>query len=101
MGNQRAEHLGEAKGDTMSVKRIEHTGTFSAVDKDGMEYTVHELTEILGVSGTFRSPPTEMEGMKSLKISSGEHVNRIEKGRYEVVSAFGNIPITSDDPNAP
>ena len=85
----------------MPLKRIEHTGTFSAVANDGKEYTVYELTEILGVSGGMRGRDTEVEGFKSLKTSNGEHVNRLEKGKYEIVSAFGNIPLTSDAPKAP
>lgn len=82
----------------MPLKRVDHTGTFSAVDKDGQEYTIYELTEIIGVPSR-GDPGREAQGMKSLKTSSGEHVNRLEKGKYEIVS-FVNIPITSDDPNA-
>jgi hypothetical protein len=85
----------------MPLKRIDHTGTFSAVDKDGKEYTVHEYTRITGIPATRETPAGEMEVGKFLKTSDNQDVNRIDKGKYEIVSVFGNIPLTSDDPHAP
>ena len=38
--------------------------------------------------------------MKFYKTSKGDPVNVLAKGRYEIVSV-PNIPLTSDDPNAP
>jgi len=37
--------------------------------------------------------------MKELRTSNGEKVNRLDKGKYEIVAL--DLIITSDSPNAP
>ena len=81
------------------MKETKHIGTFTACDAEGKEYTVFVYQDFIisrGLSGTSRTP-----GMKSMRTDDGEAVNFIEKGKYEVLTVFGMIPITSDDPNAP
>ena len=81
----------------MPQKRTARTGTFRAVDKDGKKYTIHEFTNIIDVA-TRENPGGEAEGTKFLRTSDGKHVNRMEKGKYEMV--FPPTSLTSDDPNA-
>jgi len=83
----------------MATKRVEHTGTFAAAGNDGQQYTIYEFTEIVAVPTT-GNPGGERPGIRSLQLSTGEPVNRMDKGKYEIMSSV-NIPITSDDPNAP
>jgi len=82
----------------MSRKETRHVGTFSAVAKDGTEFEISEFQTFIECK-TFDG--TEwVAGMKQLRTSDGESVNRIEKGKYEVLQVFGLIAVTSDDPNA-
>lgn len=69
------------------------TATFAAHTEDGHQVTIHEITEFLEV-GT----PDETSGLAELLTDDGRPVNRIEKGKYQLV-ATGEI-LTSDDPNA-
>ncbi len=68
-----------------------HTGTFIAYDADGNEYTIYVFTKFI----------ERIEGRKSLNTSDGEAVDRIGKGRYRVLTGFGDVEVTSDDPAAP
>ena len=77
---------------------IKQTGTFVAFDKDGQEYTILEFTETKQC-GTLDGPNQELEIGKRW-MTGKRHVNRIAKGQYEIVS-LPNIPITSNDPDAP
>jgi hypothetical protein len=81
----------------MSQKNTKHTGTFRAKATDGREYTIDEFTEYL--SGHSSSGAYNIEGLKFYKCDDGRYVNKIEKGKYEIVD-IPNIPITSDDPRA-
>ena len=81
--------------------RTNHVGSFLARDKDGREYTIHVLTYTVNV-GNRADPNAEREGMtSSLRTSDGHAVNRLEKGKYEMVHSVRNVRLTSDDPNAP
>lgn len=39
--------------------------------------------------------------LPGLRTEDGRYVNYISKGRYEIVDEEANIPVSSDDPNAP
>lgn len=81
------------------MKETKHIGTFRAHDADGKEYRILVFQDFIiarSRAGTSRVP-----GMKSLKSADGDRVNFIEKGKYEIVTVFGMLPVTSDDPNAP
>lgn len=75
-----------------------HTLTFSAKSGDGQEFTIYEFTQLLDV-GTFGNPDAVIEGLKRLETSEGQSVNRLEKGKYEIVAL--SLIIISDDKNAP
>jgi len=80
--------------DRKTTKRI---GSFIAESGDGQEFTIlvfQDFHEVRTRGGT-----TELEGHKTLKTTDGEHVNRIDKGHYEIVG-IASIPLTSSDPKA-
>ena len=78
-------------------KETEHTGSFTAKDEDGNEYELHIYTTFVKW-GTFSGQKSE-EGDQYIQTSGGGSVNRIEKGKYQLVRT-GRM-LTSDDPNAP
>jgi hypothetical protein len=80
------------------LKEIRHTGSFVAVGEDGTEQTIHIYTHIID-AGTRANPYAELQGLKELRTEDGGAVNRIEKGKYQVVQT--DEILTSDDPNAP
>ena len=83
----------------MTAGHVEHTKTFTAHREDGAEFTVLEFTNIFETRN--RQGVSRVEGTKSLELEDGTSVNRLEKGKYEIVDPFDrNTIITSDDPNA-
>lgn len=74
------------------------TLTFTAQSEDGREFTIHQFINFIE-AGTMDDPNAVVEGLKRLVTSEGDSVNRIEKGKYEIVQ--GGIVLTSDDPEAP
>ena len=81
--------------------RTDHVGSFVARDETGREYTIHILTYTVNV-GNRSDPNAEREGMtSSLRTSDGQPVNRLAKGKYEMLHPIRNVRLTSDDPNAP
>ncbi len=75
----------------------EITKTFKAFSEDGQEFIIHEYTNIIK-SGTFENPNRVTMGMKELRTSNGEKVNRLDKGKYKIVSI--DLIVTSDSPDA-
>jgi hypothetical protein len=76
----------------------EQVGTFDAVDDRGHHHTIHiyeTSKEASGLDGTGVD-----KGKKVLRTARGEQVTRRAKGKY-VIHHAGEIPVTSDDPNAP
>ena len=60
------------------------TGQFIATDEKGRRYTIVIYTNIIK-AGTFENPSGEVEGMTELKTFEGMAVNRLEKGKYQIV----------------
>lgn len=81
------------------MKETKPVGTFAAHDADLNEYRVFVFQDFI-VSCT-RGGTSRMPRLKSMRIEDGQAVNYIDQGNYEIVGAFGTIPITSDDSNAP
>ncbi len=79
------------------VKRRESTGSFRAQDEKGNEYVIYIYTDILDAS-TRGNPQAEIEGMKELRTEAGQAVNRLEKGKYQVVET-GQV-LVSQEPDA-
>ncbi len=73
-------------------------GQFIATDENGRRYTILIFTNIIK-AGTFEEPSMEVEVMKELNTYEGMAVNRIEKGKYQIVQT--GIIVQSDSPDAP
>jgi len=82
----------------MDRKYVKHTGTFTAHSADGRRYTVDVFTEFIECRS--QRGCEVVEGMKSLRTSDGQHVNRLDKGRYRTAGIL-EVDLVSDDPNAP
>jgi hypothetical protein len=80
------------------VKEIRHKSSFPAQDREGKTHRLKVFVEILDV-GTLGNPNAEIEGRMSIKTRDGDSVNRLDKGKYEIVQS-GAI-LTSDAPEAP
>jgi hypothetical protein len=75
---------------------LRQTGKFKAAGSAGRTYTINVFTDFINADSS--EGPVEVEGMKSLKTSDGQPVNRIGKGRYALLSG---VRLVSDDPSAP
>jgi hypothetical protein len=81
----------------MQRKVTQQTGKFAARDANGDETTVIVLThftETTDLDGNVSRVP----GIKALRTASGETVNRLEKGKYQILGE--SAVLTSDDPQA-
>jgi hypothetical protein len=74
------------------------TGQFFATDEHGRRYTILIFTNIIK-AGTLENPSAEAEGIEELKTFEGMAVNRLEKGKYQIVPT--GIIIQSNSPDAP
>jgi hypothetical protein len=74
------------------------TGKFKAKDDNGREYAIHVYTDFIP-AGNFEDPHAEVAGLKHLQLSTGESLNRIGKGEYEI--RFTGKVLRSTDPAAP
>lgn len=81
------------------------TGSFIAKDSNGKTYRIDIYTDVIRESAFGETPfgeQVEVEGLKSLRLSDGSaQVERVSQGQYKIFSPFGDIHLTSDDPNAP
>jgi hypothetical protein len=82
----------------MTIKRRDYRRSFEAAGNDGRVYKVDEYVDIRNVA-TEGDPGAEADGRKELLTSEGFHVNRLSKGRYQIVQTF--VVLTSCDPSAP
>jgi hypothetical protein len=73
-------------------------GQFIATDENGRRYTIMIFTNVVK-AGTLENPSMKVEGMKELKTFEGMAVNRLEKGKYQIVQT--GIILQSDSPDAP
>ena len=71
-----------------------HIATFRAADAQGRSHTLHVYVEIID-AGTYENPGATIEGLRSVVTDDGAAVNRLEKGRYEIVTT--RQILTSDD----
>ena len=79
------------------VKGIRRTASFVAVGENGVERTIHVFTGIHDV-GHWEDPHAKLTGLTHFRTASGDEVNRLAKGEYQVV-VTGEV-LRSDDPNA-
>ena len=79
---------------------MDRTRRFNATDDSGRVYQILETTQSTDVT-SLDSNKEELEtGYKEYSTAGGKHVNWISKGHYEIVG-LPNIPLVSDDPDAP
>jgi hypothetical protein len=83
----------------MTTRELVRTNTFTVVDEKGRKFTVNEYTSMMRFRGK-GGESHEAAGLKELHTSEGFIVNRIEKGKYEILLPLGRCQATSDDPNA-
>jgi hypothetical protein len=81
----------------MDRKYKKETNRFEARDDNGNLFTIVELTEFIEVKS--RAGTQTVEGMKSLKTTTGHHVNRVAKGKYQL--AVLHLDLHSDEADAP
>jgi hypothetical protein len=65
----------------MRIKR--QTGSFVAKDDQGKTYRVAILTEF--IESVTNEGSMEIEGLKELRLDTGEAVNRVRQGKYRIV----------------
>lgn len=80
----------------MSRANIRRTASFDAVAADGTEYTIEVWTRFIEVRT--RAGSSEHASMQYLRTLDGGSVNRLEKGKYEIVGL--GVLLISDDPEA-
>jgi hypothetical protein len=79
------------------AKRIQLTGSIRAIDDAGQPRTLHLYTEYAEADdgGSHLEIPVQL----FIKTEDGEHVNRLDKGSYEVAATGEKL--RSNDPKAP
>jgi hypothetical protein len=75
------------------LKTIRLKCSFPARDGQGKTRSLDVFVEDAGTRG---NPKAEVERLRILRTREGQHVNRLDKGRYQIVET-GEI-LTSDDP---
>jgi hypothetical protein len=79
-------------------KDIRHKSSFIAIDETGTRHRLDVFVDIVD-TGTLNDPNSDMEGLTRIQTPDGGPVNRLEKGRYQVVAS--GLIVRSDDPAAP
>ena len=79
------------------AKRVEHRRSFKAIAEDGTRHIIEVYVTVLD-AGTLENPHGTVDGLKTLRTRNGQSVNRLDKGRYQIVST--REILTSDDPEA-
>lgn len=68
----------------MAIKRIDTIERFPATDPDGNTYQIIVRQEIIGAA-SLDDPHAEVPGMKSVYLSDGSRVNRIDANTFEII----------------
>lgn len=80
------------------IKRRERRGSFPAIGENGRQVRINVYVDIID-AGHQKDPHAEIEGpLKELRTDDSDAVNRLEKGKYQVVST-GEI-LRSQDASA-
>lgn len=77
-------------------RKTELTARYRAQGSDGRTYDVIETTDYLNVTTVHDTGSTWQAGMKTLRLDSGEAVNRLAQGRYQIVGS--KVLLTFDGP---
>lgn len=68
----------------MQRKVTEQTGSFVALDERGDETTIIVYTHFIE-STDLDGKTSRVAGIKSLRTATGKTVNRLEKGKYQIL----------------
>jgi hypothetical protein len=75
---------------------VKQTKTFRAHDDNGQAYVLNLFTEY------DRTAQGQIEGLSEIRTRDGLHVNRLDKGKYEILTVSQpHIFLHSDDSDAP
>ena len=66
------------------MKRTEETNRYRTTGSDGRRYEIIETTEFIGTTTLHDGQTTWTPGMKTLRTTTGDHVNKVSDGVYEV-----------------
>ncbi len=77
----------------------ERIQTFEATDDQGNVYILHVYKKRINVATHDDPNATILGGLKQILTGNGDHVNRKDRGEYEIVQT-GQI-LRSSDPDAP
>jgi hypothetical protein len=72
--------------------------TFDAQTDEGHVYTLHVCQKCIEVP-TRADPNAVCPALKSIRTSDGKSVNRLDRGKYQIVET--GIILHSDSPDAP
>ena len=72
--------------------------SFDAFDESGQPVQIDVFVDIVDI-GTRLDPGATAKGLRTLRTKDGRSVNRIAKGRYEIVQS--GVKLRSDDPASP
>lgn len=76
---------------------IKQIGSFTATDDAGRQQTILKFTDVINVDHFEGS--ASVTGIQSLRTASGQSVNRIAKGEYQIVTS--GLILRSTSPDAP
>ena len=74
--------------------------SFVLTTEDGAQHLIH-YSETQSSEPAAGSSETGALHCLIMKTSTGDPVHRLSKGFYEVMTSFGSVRATSDDPDAP
>lgn len=67
------------------MKKIMETNRYRATGNDGRKYEIIETTEFINTTTLSDTAPQWTAGMKALRTSNGDPVNKIGEGTYEIL----------------
>ena len=67
----------------MQTHSSRRTDIFNVEDAQGRVYTIVEYTDFIQAETFGRSE--EVEGLKELRLSNGQHVNLLSEGEFQIV----------------
>jgi hypothetical protein len=82
------------------MKRVEHAGSFTAVDQSGREHVVHAYVTFAR-AGSPGDPGAEVRVMTDLVLDDGTRLNRTPKGGYQSFDGRLNLRPSDRDARPP
>lgn len=67
------------------MKKTTETARYEATGSDGRRYVIVETTDFIGSTTLHDNKTTWTPGMKTLRTTTGDHVNKVSDGVYEIM----------------